>query len=154
VRPRHSAGLLLWRRTPAGPELLLGHPGGPLFTRKDDGVWSIPKGEIDPDEDPETAARREFAEELGLVVPDGPSTGLGSIRMKSGKVVSVWALEGDLDVTEIRSNLFSMEWPPHSGRHQEFVELDRAGWFTPAHARVKLTPSQLPFVDRLVAHAG
>ena len=151
MSPRHSAGLLLWRRAGEGVELLLGHPGGPLFARKDDGVWTVPKGEVDPGEELLAAARREFTEELGLPAPAGDAVALGDVRLRSGKVVSVWALEGDLDVTSIDSNLFAMEWPPRSGRTQEFVELDRAAWFAPDRARVALTASQVPFVDRLLA---
>lgn len=148
--PKTSAGLLLWRRTPAGVQVLLGHPGGPLFARKDDGHWSVPKGEYDAArEEPLAAARREFAEELGVEAPAGEPLPLGEARQTSGKVNVVWALEGDLDVTRVRSNLFTMEWPPRSGRQQEFPELDRAEWFDLTTANRKVFPSQLPFLDRL-----
>ncbi len=145
-----SAGLLLWRRSP-GLEVLLGHPGGPLFVRKDDGVWSMPKGEYDPAEAALDAAYREFEEETGMAAPAGVPQGLGEITMRSGKVVTAWALEGDLDASAMRSNLFSMVWPPHSGRLQEFPELDRAAWFDLDTARRKVFASQLPFLDRLAA---
>ena len=148
---RRSAGLLLWRRGPGGVELLLGHPGGPLFAGRDDGVWSIPKGEYTEDEEPLAAAYREFAEEIGTAPPDGEPVPLGEARLRSGKLVVVWAQEGDLDVSTIRSNLFEMVWPPRSGRVQAFPELDRAAWLDVATARRKLGPGQLPFVDRLLA---
>ncbi|RBY84422.1 NUDIX domain-containing protein [Blastococcus sp. TF02A-26] len=151
--PRRSAGVLLHRRGPAGPEVLLGHMGGPFWARKDDGAWSIPKGEHAADEDPETAARREFAEELGSPVPAADLVPLGELRA-SGKVLAVWAAEGDLDATTCRSNTFSLEWPPRSGRVQEFPEIDRAAWFPLAQAREKLVRGQVPFLDRLAALAG
>lgn len=148
-----SAGLLLHRRTVAGHvEVLLGHPGGPLFARKDDGYWSIPKGECEPGEDLVAAAYREFAEELGVPAPAGPLVALGEAAGRGRKVNTIWALAGDLDVTDVRSNLFSMEWPPRSGRQQEFPELDRAGWFDLDTARRKLFAAQVPFVDRLAVH--
>ncbi len=146
---RRSAGLLLWRRTPAGIDVLLGHPGGPLFARKDDGVWTIPKGEYDATEDPLAAAYREFAEEIGVAPPEGDAVPLGEVTQRGGKVVTVWAQEGDLDVTAIVSNLFTMQWPPRSGRMQQFPELDRAAWFNLPAARSKIFASQLPFLDRL-----
>ena len=148
---RQSAGLLLWRRAGDGVELLLGHPGGPLFARKDLGVWSIPKGEFLSDEEPLVAAYREFAEELGSAPPDGEPVPLGEVRLRSGKRVVVWAQEGDLDVTTMVSNDFSMVWPPGSGRLQSYPELDRAAWFDPDEARRRLGPGQVPFVDRLLA---
>lgn len=148
-----SAGLLLHRRTGAGPvEVLLGHPGGPLFARKDDGYWSIPKGECEPGEDLLAAAYREFAEELGMPAPAGPLLPLGDAAGRGRKTNTIWALAGDLDVTAVRSNLFAMEWPPRSGRRQEFPELDRAAWFDLDTARRKLFAAQVPFVDRLAAH--
>lgn len=145
-----SAGLLVYRRRPAGPEVLLVHPGGPFWARRDDAAWSIPKGEHGPDEDPLEVALREFREELGLEPPavDRPLP-LGELRQRGGKRVSAWAVEGDLDVAEVRSNTFTMEWPPRSGRTAEFPEVDRAGWFDVATAREKLVPGQVPFVDRL-----
>lgn len=129
------------------------HPGGPVWARRDAGVWSIPKGEYTDDEDPLAAARREFAEELGfppaLAVPDAEPLDLGEIRQKSGKRVRAWALEGDLDAEQARSNTFSMQWPPRSGRTQEFPEVDRAEWFGLDEAREKLNPAQVPLLDRL-----
>jgi predicted NUDIX family NTP pyrophosphohydrolase len=125
------------------------HPGGPLWARRDAGVWSIPKGEYAEDEDPLAAARREFAEELGTPPPDGEALELGEIRQKSGKRVRAWALPGDLDAEHARSNTFSMQWPPRSGRMQEFPEVDRAGWFGLDEAREKLNPAQVPLLERL-----
>ena len=145
-----SAGILLFRRAGATVEVLIVHPGGPLWARRDDGAWSIPKGEYEPGEEPLAAARREFAEEIGGPAPDGEALALGEVRQKSGKRVIAWALEGDLDVTAIRSNTFAMQWPPRSGRIQEFPEVDRGEWVTPAGARAKLNPAQVEFVDRLV----
>ena len=147
--PVRSAGLLLFRRSSAGLEVLVVHPGGPFWARKDLGAWSLPKGEYDDDEDPAVCARREFAEELGTAPPDGELLDLGEVRLKSGKVVVAWAVEGDLDTAEIVSNTFETEWPPRSGRRQEFPEVDRAEWFGPAEARSKLNPAQAEFVDRL-----
>ena len=147
--PVRSAGLLLFRRSSAGLEVLVVHPGGPFWARKDLGAWSLPKGEYDDDEDPAVCARREFAEELGTAPPDGELLDLGEVRLKSGKVVVAWAVEGDLDTAEIVSNTFETEWPPRSGRRQEFPEVDRAEWFGPAEARTKLNPAQAEFVDRL-----
>ncbi len=149
---RRSAGLLLFRRSGEhGLEVLVVHPGGPFWSRKDLGAWSLPKGEYDEAEDPELAARREFAEELGTAAPEGDLLELGEVRLKSGKVVVAWAVEGDLDTAEIVSNTFETEWPPRSGRRQEFPEVDRAQWFAPDEARVKLNPAQAAFVDRLEA---
>jgi predicted NUDIX family NTP pyrophosphohydrolase len=148
--PKRSAGLLVYRRSDDGLEVLLVHPGGPFWARKDDGAWSIPKGEYEPSEDPLEVALREFEEELGAEPPD--STGeltLGELRQPSGKVVSAWAVEGDVDVSDVRSNMFEMEWPPRSGRTQEFPEVDRAGWFSPDQARRKLLRGQVGFLDRL-----
>jgi predicted NUDIX family NTP pyrophosphohydrolase len=145
-----SAGILLFRRAGAGVEVLIVHPGGPLWARRDDGAWSIPKGECDPGEDPLAAARREFAEEIGSPAPAGEPLALGEVRLKSGKRVIGWALEGDLDAATIRSNTFTMQWPPRSGRTQAFPEVDRGAWFAPARARLKLNPAQAEFVDRLV----
>jgi predicted NUDIX family NTP pyrophosphohydrolase len=150
TRSASSAGILLFRRAGAAVEVLIVHPGGPLWARRDDGAWSIPKGEYEPGEEPLAAARREFEEETGRPAPDGEALALGEVRLKSGKRVIAWALEGDLDPTAIRSNTFAMQWPPRSGQIQEFPEVDRAGWFTPAGARVKLNPAQAEFVDRLL----
>jgi predicted NUDIX family NTP pyrophosphohydrolase len=150
--PRHSAGILLYRRGPDGAlEVLLVHPGGPLWARKDAGAWSIPKGEIDEGDDPEACARREFEEETGSPPPPGPLTELGRIRQRSGKLVDAWALAGDLDADAISSNLFELEWPPRSGQRRSFPEVDRAGWFSLEAAREKLNTGQHPFLDRLVA---
>jgi predicted NUDIX family NTP pyrophosphohydrolase len=140
-----SAGLLLWRRSP-GLQVLLAHPGGPFYARKDDGVWSLPKGEPEPGEDLLTAARREFAEELGLPAPDCQPLPLGEVRYSSGKVVTAWAVEGDLDPTALQPGLFELTW---AGRVQRFPEIDRVAWFAPAEGRVKLLPAQRPFIDRL-----
>jgi len=129
--------------------VLLVHPGGPLWARRDVGAWSIPKGEYGADEDPLAAARREFAEELGASPPDGPAEDLGEIRQKSGKLVRAWAVAGDLDVTEVSSNTFTLEWPPHSGRQQEFPEVDRAQWFDVPLARSKIIVAQVALLDRL-----
>jgi predicted NUDIX family NTP pyrophosphohydrolase len=150
--PRTSAGILLYRLDPAGPEVLLGHMGGPFWAKKDDGGWSIPKGEHGPGEDPLAVARREFTEELGFPVPAEDLAPLGALRVTSGKVLAVWAAEGDLDVTVTRSNTFELEWPPRSGRMQQFPEIDRAAWFGLDEARSKLVPGQVPFLDRLTAH--
>jgi predicted NUDIX family NTP pyrophosphohydrolase len=130
-------------------ELLLVHPGGPFWAKKDDGAWSIPKGEHEPDEEPLVAARREFAEELGTPSPDGDVVDLGEVRLSSGKRIRAFALEGDLDVEAITSNEFEVEWPPRSGRLQRFPEVDRAEWFAPEDARRKLNAAQAAFVDRL-----
>jgi predicted NUDIX family NTP pyrophosphohydrolase len=146
---RPSAGLLLYRGTGEHVEVLLAHMGGPFWTRKDDGAWSIPKGEYGPDEDPLAAARREFAEELGSPAPDGDYRPLGDVRQKNGKLVTAWAVAGDLDVTTVVSNTFEVEWPPRSGRRQEFPEVDRAAWFDLAAARPKLVAAQAAFLDRL-----
>jgi predicted NUDIX family NTP pyrophosphohydrolase len=147
--PRTSAGILLYRLRPAGPEVLLGHMGGPFWARKDDGAWSIPKGEHGPDEEPLAVARREFEEELGSPVPADELVPLGDVRVTSGKVLTVWAAEGDLDASATRSNTFELEWPPRSGRVQEFPEIDRADWFGLDAARPKLVKGQVPFLDRL-----
>ena len=143
--PKLSGGLLLWRRSPS-LEVLLAHPGGPFYARKDDGVWTLPKGEPEPGEDLLTAARREFAEELGLPAPDGELLPLGEVRYSSGKVVTAWAIEGDLDPNTIQPGLFELTW---AGRVQSFPEIDRVAWFAPGEGRVKLLPAQRPFLDRL-----
>ena len=151
--PKRSAGFLLYRRTGGALEVLLVHPGGPYWRKKDQGAWSVPKGEYEPGEDPLEVARREFEEELGSAPPDGSALPLGEVTQSGGKTVSAWAKEGDLDVTGARSNTFEMEWPPRSGRTQEFPEVDEAAWFPISEAREKLNPGQLPFLDRLIGVA-
>ncbi len=146
---RRSAGLVLFRGAGADLELLLVHPGGPVWARRDLGAWSIPKGEYGDDEDPLAAARREFEEELGSPPPRGTTFDLGEIRQKSGKAVRAWALAGDLDADAIQSNTFAMQWPPKSGQMHEFPEVDRAGWFALGQAREKVNPAQVPLLDRL-----
>jgi predicted NUDIX family NTP pyrophosphohydrolase len=147
---KRSAGILLHRGGADGVEVLLVHPGGPFWAKRDDGAWSIPKGEYSDGEDPEAAARREFAEELGSPLPeDTELRDLGEVKQKNGKVVVAWAAEGDLDASAARSNTFEMEWPPRSGRRQEFPEIDRAEWFPLARAREKLLPAQAAFLDKL-----
>ncbi|MCV7095219.1 NUDIX domain-containing protein [Mycobacterium kubicae] len=152
--PRMSAGLLLYRLRDSVIEVLLAHPGGPFWARKDDGAWSIPKGEYTEAEDAWLAARREFAEELGLPVPDGPRIELGAVKQSGGKVVTAFAVRADLDITDARSNTFELEWPKGSGRTRQFPEVDRVGWFTVGDARVKLLKGQRAFLDRLLADAA
>lgn len=150
---KRSAGILLYRfDADGGVELLLGHMGGPLWARKDEHGWSIPKGEPNPDEELLDAAHREFAEELGRPLPPTDLVPLGEARQSGGKVVSIWAGSGEFDAGAIRPGTFSMEWPPRSGRTAEFPEIDRAGWFTPEVARLKLVKGQVVFVDRLLEH--
>ncbi|WAL65035.1 NUDIX domain-containing protein [Amycolatopsis cynarae] len=146
---RQSAGILLYRKESDGLEVLLGHMGGPFWARRDAGGWTLPKGEYDPGEEPEAAARREFREELGLPVPPGELTALGSVRQSGGKVVTAWALQADLDPALVVPGTFSMEWPRGSGRFQDFPELDRVAWFGIDQAREKILASQQPFLDRL-----
>jgi predicted NUDIX family NTP pyrophosphohydrolase len=151
--PQRSAGLLLWRRRGDDIEVLLAHMGGPYWTGKDDAAWSIPKGLYDEDEEPLAAALREFAEELGVPVPvDVDSlTPLGELRQPSGKRLTVWAGEGDLDPADVVPGLFTMEWPPRSGKQAEFPEIDRAAWWSLAEAEAKLVRGQIPFLARLAA---
>ena len=151
-----SAGILLFRRGAGGLELLLAHPGGPFFARRDEGHWSIPKGEADGADDLLVVARRELEEETGHRAPAGTDAPLelGTIVQKGGKVVHAWAIESDLDPAAAVSNEFEMEWPPRSGRRQRFPEIDRVAWFEPAEARRRLNPAQVPFVDRLIAMLG
>jgi predicted NUDIX family NTP pyrophosphohydrolase len=144
-----SAGLLLYRIRDGRLEVLLGHMGGPFWARKDEGAWSIMKGEYAAGEDPLAAARREFEEETGSAPPPGPALELGEVRQSSGKRVTAWAVEGDFDPARLRSNTFEIEWPPRSGRMREFPEIDRAEWFDPVTARTKLVRAQTAFVDRL-----
>jgi predicted NUDIX family NTP pyrophosphohydrolase len=146
---RQSAGLLMFRRRGASVEFLLVHPGGPFFQRKDLGAWSIPKGEYQDGEEPLEAAKREFEEETG-VVPRGEFLPLGEITQSSGKIVTAWAFEGDCDAAKIRSNTFSMEWPPKSGKSKEFPEVDRADWFPLELARTKILKAQAAFLDRVL----
>jgi predicted NUDIX family NTP pyrophosphohydrolase len=145
-----SAGILLYRTRDGELEVLLVHPGGPFWARKDAGAWSIPKGEYNADEDPRACALREFEEETGTALPTSELIELGDIRQKGGKVVTAWAAEGDLDADAVRSNTFTMEWPPRSGRTAEFPEIDRAGWFDVETAREKLLPAQTELLDRLL----
>lgn len=149
--PETSAGILPYRLRSSGTEVLLIHPGGPFWTRKDEGAWSIPKGLHEPDEDPEAAARREFAEETGFT-PTGKLIPLGTFRQPSGKLVAAWAAESDFDPTTFRSNLFSIEWPPRSGRMQDFPEADRAEWFPPDAARRKILKGQVAILEALLSH--
>jgi predicted NUDIX family NTP pyrophosphohydrolase len=149
-----SAGILLYRAAGGAIEVLLVHPGGPFWARRDAGAWSIPKGEYGDGEDPRSCALREFEEETGMPLPPGELIELGSIRQKGGKVVSAWAAEGDLDADSVRSNTFTMEWPPRSGRTAEFPEIDRAGWFGIDAAREKLVPAQAELLDRLLERIG
>jgi predicted NUDIX family NTP pyrophosphohydrolase len=146
---RTSAGILLWRRRDGRLEVLLAHSGGPYWANKDHGHWTLPKGEIEPGEEPEAVARREFAEETGHDLPDGPLLPLGEITQKAGKRVTAWAVEGDLDPSSAVSNTFELEWPPRSGRMQRFPEIDRVEWFDPDEARRRLRAAQVPFLDRL-----
>lgn len=149
-----SAGLLMFRIREGSPEVLLAHPGGPLYSNKDEGYWSIPKGEAPEDESLLDTAIREFEEETGIK-PREPFIPLGSIRQKGGKIVHGWAFEGDCDcVSPVRSNSFEMEWPPGSGRVQSFPEIDRIGFFSPADARKKLKEAQWPLVERLLESLG
>lgn len=145
---RRSAGLLMFRRAPAGVEVLLAHPGGPFWAKRDLGAWSLPKGELDPGELALAAACREFAEETGYAV-SGPFLPLGEVRQKSGKAVEAWAFEGDADPGALRCNTFEMEWPPRSGRLQAFPEVDRVAWFTLDEAGRRILPAQAPFLERL-----
>ncbi len=149
-----SAGVLLWRRGAEGVEVLIAHMGGPFWARKDDAAWSLPKGEHGPDEEPLAAALREFAEELGSPVPATDLVPLGTVRQSGGKVLTAWAAEGDLDADAITSGTFSLEWPPRSGRVQEFPEIDRAAWVTVDVARGKLVTGQVPLLDRLLEVLG
>jgi len=156
--PKRSAGILLFRRAGGDQlEVLLVHPGGPFWAKRDAGAWTIPKGEVDAGEAERACALRELEEETGAAFPDALEhelLPLGEVRQKSGKVVSAWALERDLDAGGIHSNTFELEWPPRSGRMQTFPEVDRAGWFALAAARRKLLPAQAPFLDRLAEIAG
>jgi predicted NUDIX family NTP pyrophosphohydrolase len=147
---KRSAGILMYRGKGPKLELLLVHPGGPFWAKKDQGAWSVPKGEYEPGEDSIAVARREFEEELGSPPPQGSFIELGELVQPSRKVITAFAVKGDLDPAELTSNHFELEWPPKSGRKQSFPEVDRAAWFTPAEAREKIQSGQAPFIDRLL----
>jgi predicted NUDIX family NTP pyrophosphohydrolase len=149
VAVRHSAGLLLYRHRDNTIEVLIAHMGGPFWAHREERAWSIPKGEHEPGEDSLRAARREFAEELGLEAPAGGALALGSVKQSGGKIVSVWALEADLEIVEIHSNTFELQWPPGSGQIASFPEVDRAGWFDIDTAAVKLVKGQVVFLELL-----
>jgi predicted NUDIX family NTP pyrophosphohydrolase len=153
VVARRSAGILLYRRLAGGAvEVLLAHPGGPIWASRDEGAWGVPKGEFDPGEDdPLGVARREFEEETGHATPVSTTLDLGEIRQKGGKVVMAWAIEGDLDPAAARSNTFPFQWPPRSGRWITIPEVDRVEWFSPDEAKRRIKDTQAPFVDRLLA---
>jgi predicted NUDIX family NTP pyrophosphohydrolase len=146
---RRSAGIVLFRLHDAGPQVLLGHMGGPFWRHKDAGAWSIPKGGYDDDEDPIEAARREYAEEIGHEPPDGELIPLGEVLQSNGKIVIAWAVEGDLDPADARSNTFELEWPPHSGKRQTYPELDRVAWFSLGEAATKAVAAQAALFARL-----
>ena len=148
AKSRISAGLLMYRQTDGNLQVLLAHPGGPFFQNKDEGAWSIPKGEIEPDEDLLEAAKREFTEEIG-VTPAGPFIPLAQVKQKGGKVVHAWAFKGDCDPTAIVSNTFTIEWPPKSGQQKEFSEIDRAEFFDLDTARRKINAAQMSLIDEL-----
>jgi predicted NUDIX family NTP pyrophosphohydrolase len=151
AKPKLSAGVLVYRTRDGVVEVLIAHPGGPFWARKDDGAWSIPKGEYADGDDAWAAAQREFGEELGLPVPAGPRVDFGPLKQPSGKVVTAFAVRGDLEVTDARSNTFELEWPKGSGRMREFPEVDRVAWFPVAQARTKLLKGQRAFLDQLMA---
>ncbi|MFG2632493.1 NUDIX domain-containing protein [Streptomyces sp. NPDC048362] len=153
-RTKRSAGLLLFRHTHEGLQVLLGHMGGPLWAKKDAGAWTVPKGEYEPGEPAWEAARREFREELGLAPPDGEAVPLGEVVQKNGKSVTAWAVEADLDPASIDPGTFTMEWPPRSGRTREFPELDRVAWLGLDRAREVIITAQAAFLDRLAEHSG
>ena len=151
---RRSAGLLLYRHRGDTIEVLIGHPGGPIWATRDEGVWSVPKGEIEDGEDPWAVARREFEEETGHPPPEGEAIDLGEIQQKGGKFVVAWAQEGDLDPANAHSNTFPFQWPPRSGRFITVPEIDRVGWFVPDEARRRIKDTQIPFIDRLLHALG
>jgi predicted NUDIX family NTP pyrophosphohydrolase len=154
VVAKRSAGIVLYRKSADGVQVLLGHMGGPFWARKDAAAWSIPKGECEPGEDAVSAARREFQEELGLPVPDGEPVELGEVKQSGGKVVTAWALAGDLDPALVVPGTFEMEWPRGSGKVKEFPEIDRADWFDLATAAEKIVAGQRPLLDRLAELLG
>ena len=153
-RDMRSAGLLLFRRTDHGLEVLLGHMGGPFFARRDAGAWTLPKGEYDPEESAWEAACREFREELGMAPPGGVAVPLGEVRQTGGKTVTAWAIEADLDPASVEPGTFTMEWPPRSGRIQEFPELDRVEWIGLDRARDVIVKAQATFLDRLAERSA
>lgn len=148
--PKQSAGILLYRKTPQGLQVFLVHPGGPFFKNKDDGSWSVPKGEYESGEDPLAAAKREFKEETGHEIT-GNFVALSPIKQKGGKMVLAWAVEGDIDPKNIKSNTFEIEWPPRSGKKQTFDEIDRGEWFDITTAKTKINPAQAALIDELAA---
>jgi len=148
-----SAGILVYRIKASGPEVFIVHPGGPLWAKKDKGVWSLPKGIVEDSEEAMLTAKREFEEETGYNAPEGEYVSLGEIEYPRGdKTVHAWAVEGDFDENQLRSNKFKMQWPPRSGKRQEFPEIDKGGWFSLQRASVKLFPANLPFLERLANH--
>jgi predicted NUDIX family NTP pyrophosphohydrolase len=147
---KQSAGILVYRLLPGDLEVLLVHPGGPFWSKKDDGAWFIPKGEVEPGEEPLAAALREFREELGIAPPAGDPRELGTVKNKGGKLIHAWALPGELELANFKSNTFSMEWPPRSGKSGEFPEVDRAQYFGVEQALQKMHPAELPLVQRLL----
>ena len=151
---KQSAGIVLYRNGKHGIEVLLVHPGGPYWAKKDSGAWSIPKGEFTEEEEALAAARREFSEELGQPVPDGELLPLGTVKQPGGKIIHVWALSGDMDCAQVSSNTFLMEWPPKSGMQQAFPEVDRAAWFAMDKAALKLNRGQVPFIQSLAKLLG
>ena len=153
---KRSAGILLYRLVAGAPRLLLVHPGGPYWAKRDEGAWTIPKGEYEEGESPRDCALRELGEELGTApeIDSERLIDLGSVRQKSGKVVDAWAAEGEFDPAQLRSNTFAIEWPPRSGSEREFPEVDRAEWFEPERAREKILPAQAELIDRLLARVG
>jgi predicted NUDIX family NTP pyrophosphohydrolase len=151
---KQSAGLLLFRESAGNLEVLLVHPGGPFWAKKDDGVWSIPKGEFEDDEDPFDVARREFQEETGMAPPVGEFIPLQPVRQPGGKTVHAWAVKGDFDPAALKSNTFSMEWPPRSRRQQEFPEVDRAAWLSIPLAKRKILKGQMPILVELLQKLG
>ena len=149
-----SAGILLYRHRRDVLEVFLVHPGGPYWATKDAGAWSVPKGEYGEGDDPLSAARREFAEETGMIAPEGDLMALSDLKQASGKIVKVWALHGDCDAVSVRSNKFSLEWPPRSGVIQQFPEIDRAEWFPIEVARTKILKGQAGFLEELASSMG
>ncbi len=151
---KQSAGILLYRDRGQGVEVLLVHPGGPFWARKDAGAWSIPKGEFLEEEEPFAAARREFLEELGLPAPEGKTNDLGSVKQSGTKTVFAWAINADLDVSSIKSNSFELEWPPRTGQMKQFPEVDKAGWFTLDIAQARIVKGQIPLLQKLADAIG